>query len=197
MFEPDGLPQNTIDLLRLAAQAAGYNFRTSPEWFNIGMPEISIASKPGYPWEPWNPLTEQLDCGNLIIDCRISVSFSGSGAEQTVRANNFMSYCGNDPHGATRAMVTLAAAAMVDPNAPAIKAAIQSLPDVTPTHHKTAEHTGLIGATLRHGFRIQDNHGNWQEHWERPPTSQEALSKRKIEILRIVARPATETIGFV
>lgn len=111
--------QSDKELLELAAKAAGFTYRTSPEWHNTGAPQIWD----GNDWIDWNPLTDDGDALRLAVKLGIDVcidtaqerppqtqaiGFAGDGAD-TVDAIEFH---GDDHYAATRRAIVRAAASI-------------------------------------------------------------------------------------
>lgn len=106
---------NEREMLEMAAKAAGFELRFSPEWHDVGEPQIIVNRGRCTDWEYWNPLQDDGDALRLAvavgvnaIQCHCSVD--AMHFDSCIVATEMFTDHGNDKVAATRLAITRAAA---------------------------------------------------------------------------------------
>lgn len=108
---------NEREMLEMAAKAAGFELRFSPEWHDVGEPQIRVNRGRCTDWEYWNPLQDDGEALRLAV--KLNIEFACFDKEQQTNAGvwtpdskpfDCMTPYNGDKAAAVRRAITRAAA---------------------------------------------------------------------------------------
>lgn len=106
---------NEREMLEMAAKASGFELRFSPEWHDVGEPQIRVNRGRCTDWEYWNPLRDDGHALRLAVNLDMQIIVNRvDGFVRVIAGYNgeivIEEEFGDDMYAATRLAITRAAA---------------------------------------------------------------------------------------